>query len=81
MTTNKLHCSLQIDRMTPYHEQPGASQGNAFSRHTTGQPSVFLAKPTKQTKAEHAQAVLNLQRVKPRPPGKAFNFAAGKECL
>lgn len=26
---------------TPYHLQPGASQGNAFTRHIDGPPSVF----------------------------------------
>lgn len=27
--------------MTPYHLTPKASQGNAFTRHLNGQPSVF----------------------------------------
>ena len=29
---------------TPYHQTPGASQGNAFTRHLDGGPSIFATK-------------------------------------
>lgn len=31
-------------KKTPYHLTPGASQGNAFTRHMNGEPSVFCSK-------------------------------------
>lgn len=30
--------------MKPYHQTPGASQGNCFSRPYSAEPSVFTAK-------------------------------------
>lgn len=39
--------------MTAYHLSPGASQGNAFTRHLDGGPSIFV---TKQDLGHQARA-------------------------
>lgn len=39
--------------MNPYHLEPGASQGNAFTRHLDGQPSIFC----NQSRKDHGAAV------------------------
>lgn len=77
---------------TPYYLTPGASQGNAFTRHIYGAPSVFCtAKELGRAKAqmsltltERGQAAIaasnaRLDRyIKPKAKGKAKPKAASR---
>lgn len=62
----------------PYHLTPGASQGNAFTRPYSAEPSVFCAKRADQSSHSHGSEQMHQRDTskRTRGPDVVINTAA-----